>query len=80
MSTQTWSIVLGSFFIVVSIGLFLWGRKEARAYEEGLATHYDLREFVEHTPERPEPGALKTGGVIGLVLGIGLVAAGILLR
>jgi hypothetical protein len=80
MSTQTWSIVLGSFFIGVSIGLFLWGRKEARAYEEGLATHYDLREFVEHTPERPEPGALKTGGVIGLVLGIGLVAAGILLR
>jgi hypothetical protein len=80
MSTQTWSIVLGSFFVIVSVGFYLWGIKEARLYEEALTTRYDLREFVEHTPERPEPGALKTGGVIGMVLGFGLIVAGIFLR
>jgi hypothetical protein len=80
MSTQAWSIVLGSFFIVVSAGFYLWGRKESQSYEDALITRYDLREFIEHTPERPEPGALKTGGIIGLVLGVGLVIAGIFLR
>lgn len=80
MSTRAWSIVLGSFFIIVSVGFYLWGRKESQSYEDALTTRYDLREFIEHTPERPEPGALKTGGVIGLVLGLGLVAAGIFIR
>ena len=80
MSTQVWSIVLGSFFIIVSVGFYFWGRKESRAYEESLINRYDLRDFIEHTPERPEPGALKIGGVIGAVLGIGLVFAGIFLR
>jgi hypothetical protein len=80
MSTQSWSIVLGSFFIVVSVGFYLWGRKESQSYEDSLTMRYDLREFIEHTPERPEPGALKTGGIIGLVLGLGLVAAGIFIR
>lgn len=79
MSTQAWSIVLGSFFIVVSAGLYFWGHKESQEYEESLANRYDLREFMEHTPERPEPGALKTGGIIGVVLGTGLVVAGIFL-
>jgi hypothetical protein len=80
MSTPIWSIVLGVFFIIVGSGFYLWGRREARLYEEALTSRYDLREFMEHTPERPEPGALKTGGVIGFVLGIMLIAFGIFLR
>ena len=80
MSNATWSFILGGFFILLGVGLLLWGRKEARDLEEGLASRYDLREFVEHTPERPEPGALATGGVIGLVLGVALVIAGFFLR
>ena len=80
MSTQAWSIVLGAFFIIVSVGLYFWGHKESHDYEESLSNRYDLREFIEHTPERPEPGALKIGGIIGMVLGIGLVVAGILIH
>ncbi len=80
MSAQSWSIVLGSFFIIVSVGFYFWGHKESREYEESLINRYDLREFIEHTPERPEPGALKIGGIIGIVLGVGLVFAGMFLH
>jgi hypothetical protein len=79
MSNATWSFVLGAFFIFLGIGFFLWGRKETSDYEAGLASRYDLRELMEHTPERPEPGALKIGGIIGLALGVGLVVAGFFL-
>jgi hypothetical protein len=72
--------ILGGFFILLGIGFLLWGRKEVCDLDEGLASHYDLREFMEHTPERPEPGALTTGGIIGLALGAGLVIAGFILR
>jgi hypothetical protein len=80
MSGSTWSFVLGGFFILLGIGFLLWGRKEGRQLDEGLSQRYDLREFVEHTPERPEPGALTIGGIIGLVLGVSLVIAGFILR
>lgn len=80
MSSATWSFVLGGFFILLGIGFLLWGRKEAIDLDEGLAKRYDLREFLEHTPERPEPGALIIGGIIGLALGAGLVIAGFILR
>jgi hypothetical protein len=79
MSNSTGLFVIGGFFILVGSGFFLWGRKEARDLEEGLASRYDLREFMEHTPERPEPGALTIGGIIGLVLGVALVIAGFIL-
>jgi len=79
MSNAAWLLIIGGFFILVGAAFFLWGRKEAREYEEGLASRYDLREFVEHTPERPEPGALKTGGIIGVALGVVLLIAGFIL-
>ena len=79
MSSATWLFILGGIFIFVGAGFLLWGRKEARDLEEGLASRYDLREFVEHTPESPQPGALITGGIIGLVLGLGLIIVGFFL-
>jgi len=56
---------------------FLWGRKEAHIYELSLLSRRDLREFMERTPERPEPGALKHGGIIGLVLGAWFLIGGL---
>jgi len=79
MSNATWLFIIGGFFILLGVGLLFWGRKEARDLDEGLASRYDLREFVEHTPERPEPDALKIGGIIGLGLGVALVITGIVL-
>jgi hypothetical protein len=80
MSHTAWVFLIGGFFILLGVGFLLWGRKEARDLEEGLASLHDLREFIEHTPERPEPGALTTGGIIGLALGAGMVIAGFILR
>jgi nitrogen fixation-related uncharacterized protein len=80
MSNATGLFVIGGIIILVGLGFFLWGRREARQYEEGLASRYDLREFMEHTPERPEPGALKIGGVIGMALGLVMVVTGFFLR
>jgi hypothetical protein len=79
MTAAAWSFTLGGFFILLGLAFILWGRRESRQLEEGLAQRYDLREFVEHTPERPEPGALVIGGIISLALGLGLVAAGFFL-
>lgn len=80
MTSAAWSFILGGFFILLGIGLLLWGRKEARDLEAGLAARYDLREFMEHTPDSPQPVALITGGIIALVLGVALVIAGFILR
>ena len=80
MSNSTGLFVLGGIFVLAGLGLYLWGRREARQLEEGLAARYDLREFMEHTPERPESGALKTGGIIGMALGLILVVTGFFLR
>jgi hypothetical protein len=34
------------------------------------------REFLEHEPERPEPGALKIGGWIAIAIGLPMMAMG----
>jgi hypothetical protein len=70
MTVSTWLFILSAFFIFVSLGFLLWGFKEARDLEEGLSRRYDLREFIERTPDSPQPGALKIGGVIGLAIGV----------
>jgi hypothetical protein len=80
MTASAWSFTLGGFFTLIGIGFILWGRREASQLEEALSQQRDLREFMEHTPESPQPGALATGGVISLALGIGLIAAGFFLR
>jgi hypothetical protein len=70
MAASTWLFILGAFFIVVSTGFLIWGFKESRDLEEGLSQRYDLREFLERTPDSPQPGALKAGGIIGLAIGV----------
>ena len=80
MTSSAWSFTLGGLFTLIGIGFILWGRREASQLEEALSQQLDLREFMEHTPERPQPGALVTGGIISLVLGFGLLAAGFFLR
>jgi len=77
MSISGWCFILGIIFVLIGIGFFLWGRKEAHIYELSLLSRRDLREFMERTPERPEPGALKHGGIIGLVLGAWFLIGGL---
>jgi hypothetical protein len=76
-----WFIVAiaGGVFIVLGIIGILWGRHEQKEIDEALTTHTDVREFISHWPERPQPGALKIGGGIALSLGVVMVVVGLIL-
>jgi hypothetical protein len=76
-----WSVlaIAGGVFIVLGIGSYLWGRQEQKNIDEALTTHTDVREFISHWPERPQPGALKIGGGIAISLGIIMVLVGLIL-
>ena len=71
------SIGLGAFFILLGIALLVVGRKEKRSYYDALVKKPDIREYVEHTPERPELTALQIGGIISIAAGVVLLAIGI---
>ena len=69
-------IVLGGIFVLLGIGAMFWGRGEERGYYDSIATRHDVREFLEHRPEVPEPGALKIGGWIAIAVGLLMVFIG----
>jgi uncharacterized membrane protein HdeD (DUF308 family) len=78
--SEAWIVVIiGAFFMVLGVGAIIWGFNEERRYYDSLATRYDIREFIERLPRRPEPGSLKTGGVISLVIGAVMLIAGFIL-
>lgn len=66
----------GILFIILGIIGIFWGKKEETNYYTAISEKVDVREFVNHSPSRPEPGALKIGGWICLALGIILLAVG----
>jgi hypothetical protein len=70
---------VGGGFIILGIAGILWGRREEKKYFDAMATRDDLREFTSHWPERPQPGALKTGGWIAIAAGIILLIVGLVL-
>jgi hypothetical protein len=72
MEQTEWLIMLGlgAFFLALGIALVFGGRKEEKAYYDGIAGREDVREFVAHDPERAEPGALKVGGWIAVAAGM----------
>jgi hypothetical protein len=76
-----WGIIAiaGGIFIVLGIIGILWGRYEQKKLDEALTAYRDVREFVSHWPERPQPGALKIGGIIAVALGIVMVVVGLIL-
>lgn len=78
MPQGDWFILMGvgAGFAVLGLIGFFWGRYEERRYFEVLAKQRDVREFVSHWPERPQPGALKVGGWIAIGLGVLLLLTG----
>ncbi len=78
MQTDFWILVgLGGLFILLGLGAFLWGRSEEKSYYQAISTRADVREYVEHTPLRPEAGALKVGGFITVAIGLVLLVMGL---
>ena len=78
MSHWDWLILIGMgvLFILLGLGAFIRGMKEEKSYYNAISTRLDVREFLEHDPERPEPGALKIGGWIALAVGLLMIALG----
>jgi hypothetical protein len=80
MEGEWWILaVVGAVFIVLGVIGILWGRYEQKKLDEALTTHVDVREFVSHWPERPQPEALKIGGWIAFALGILLMIIGLVI-
>ena len=69
-------MILGGVFILIGLVLFFWGRGEERKYYNAIAARADAREFMEHEPRRPEPGALKIGCWIAIAIGLLILAMG----
>jgi len=70
-------IGVGGLFLVIGILMYTWGKREEERYYGELAKRPgDTREFMERWPSRPQPGALKIGGVIAIFLGAVLLATG----
>ena len=67
---------LGGLFVLLGVSALFWGRKEATDYYKNISSHSDVREYIEHTPERPEPGGLKIGGIIAIIVGLFMLIMG----
>ena len=73
-----WIVIgLGGLFVVLGTLVFIWGSREMDAYYKAMSQRRDVREFIERSPLRPEPQALKIGGIIAVAVGIVLVIMGI---
>ena len=69
-------LVLGSFFILLGLAAVFWGKNEEKGYFDAISKRSDVREYLEHWPPRPEPGALKAGGWIAFALGLVIAGMG----
>jgi len=78
MPHQDWFILMlmGGLFVLLGLGAIFWGRAEEKRYFDSMSRRSDVREYLEHWPQRPEPGALKVGGWIAITLGLFMLALG----
>lgn len=68
---------VGGLFIILGLAAVIWGRSEEKGYFNSLSTRAgDLREFLAHWPQRPQPGALKIGGWIAIAIGVVMLITG----
>jgi len=68
--------IMGGAFVILGIAFYVWGKYEEEKYFNTIVHRFDVREYLERLPFRPEPGALRTGGIIAMSLGVLLLIAG----
>jgi|WetSurMetagenome_2_1015567.scaffolds.fasta_scaffold502663_2 hypothetical protein len=66
-------IIIGGVFVLLGIIGFIWGKKEEVDYYNAVSERTDVREFLNHLPWHPEPGALRIGGKIIITVGVVLL-------
>ena len=78
MFQSEWLILMGvgGLFIILGIAGVIQGKIEERGYYESTSHRVDVREYLEHQPERPEPGALGIGGWIAIAIGVVMILVG----
>ena len=69
-------IGMGGLFILLGMIAVIGGKREEKDYYDSLSSRLDMREFLERSPERPEPGALRIGGWLAIGVGLLMVAIG----
>ncbi len=68
---------LGGLFLVLGLATVIWGKREEKSYFNALSARPgDTREFMEHWPPRPQPGALKLGGWLAIAIGLVMLITG----
>jgi nitrate reductase gamma subunit len=79
MPQGEWFILMGvgGFFLLVGIGLLLWGRLEEKRIINALAQKPDLQEFTTGRVG-PQPGSLKFGGWLSIAMGGLMLIVGII--
>lgn len=69
---------VGGLFLILGFITIFWGWHEEKSYFDTIATRTDdLREFMEHWPHHPQPGALKIGGWIAIAAGLLMLVTGV---
>lgn len=77
MSQRFVLLLIGGFFVLLGVAAIIWDRLEKNKYFDTIAHRPDIREFLTGWPNRPQFGALKTGGFISIILGIVLFLGGL---
>lgn len=78
MLQTDWFLLMvgGGLFLLLGLLAIMRGRGEEKSYYNAISTRPDMREYLEHEPERPESGALKIGGWIAIAIGLAMLAMG----
>jgi len=73
-------VVVSAFFILFGLVAVILGRVQEKRYYDSVTGRPDLREFLEHTPEQAEPGAVRIGGWIAIAVGLVIGVVGAIFR
>jgi hypothetical protein len=68
---------LGGLFLLIGVSSLLWGHREKEDYYKAISSRHDVREYMQQTPEIPEPVGLKIGGILSIIVGLVMLFLGV---
>lgn len=63
-------MIMAGLFIFLGLVAIILDKREQNTYYDSLSDRVDTREFLQHSPLRPQFGALKIGGWIAVSIGV----------